>query len=94
MRMEVGANDILAILQRQLSSFWDVDLSGYLRIKEKITTALSRTDAGWGASNAKYYVKEGFSPYNSAEYSVFLYYLAHEVGKISGGVSWRISFII
>lgn len=87
MRMEISVKDMLAILQRQLNGFGDVDLSVYPEIDEKIMTALRKTDIGWGASNAKYYVKEGFSPYNSAEYSVFLYYLAHEVGKDSGGVS-------
>lgn len=78
-------NVMLSFLQRQLNSFWDTDLQNYPGIQEKIAVALKKVDTGWGASSAKYYVEAGFSPYNSAEYTVFLYYLSHEIGKDSGG---------
>lgn len=89
---ETGVDEMVSVLQRQLGSFWDVRLSGYPKIRENVKTALKKVNDSFGAAQTKYYGKEGFSPFNSAEYSVFLYYLAHEVGTVSGGY-WRIRSI-
>lgn len=66
-------------------------LEGVFMCNEKVDAfldvALERLELCFSHSSDKYYQKEGetyFSPYHSGQYSIFLYYLANTVWKMSG----------
>lgn len=92
--------EILDGLVRQLKSFWSVEIQDTDRMKKSIQSALQETEKSFGVSENKYFAANGFSVFNSVQYSVFLYYLAKKVGggvladqlyylnKIMNGVDW------
>lgn len=77
--------EILDVLKRQLNSFWNVSISDDIWMLEKISDALTKVNNSFMAANNKYYLKYGFSIYNSAQYSIFLYYLANIIGNTQSG---------
>lgn len=78
---EDSPESVFETLNRQLNSFWktEVDIRFF---KERIEQAIQKTKVSFNASNRKYYLNQGFSVLNTAVYSVFLYYLAHDIGNM------------
>ena len=74
---------IEAILKRQIAAFWDIEWPDSV-IRELIGQALIKTEKSFVASSNKYFILNGFSVYNSVQYSIFLYFLSNIVGKFSG----------
>lgn len=87
---EDSPESVFETLNRQLNSFWktEVDIRFF---KERIEQAIQKTKVSFNASNRKYYLNQGFSVLNTAVYSVFLYYLAHDIGNMpelrGGGIN-------
>lgn len=73
------AEETYHILLRQLNSFWPTETDG--RLLADVEYAINKTKEGWNESTRAYYLNSGFSVLNTAVYSVFLYYLGHEVGS-------------
>ena len=74
---------ILKILEKQLQNFWDIsDLNSKWMMK-KVIEARKKTDKSFLASRNKYFLQDGFSVFNSVQYSVFLYYLSNLIGNDS-----------
>ena len=83
--MEDKVKEISTAIQKQLSSFWNIKICEQIELEENIKTALKRTEESFMASQNKYFINNGFSLYNSVQYSIFLYYLANTIGKNTGG---------
>lgn len=77
---EDSAKSVYEALNRQLNSFWKTEVDEVL-FKEYIERAYEKTKVSYDASSRKYYLNRGFSVLNTAVYSVFLYYLAHDIGS-------------
>lgn len=77
---EDSVKSVYEVLNRQLNSFWKTEVDEVL-FKEYIKSAYEKTKVSFNASNRKYYLNQGFSVLNTAVYSVFLYYLAHDIGN-------------
>ena len=91
MKDEHSAIETYDALYRQLNSFWETKLPDDFMFH--IESAIKRTKKGWDESTRQYYRSRGFSILNTSVYAVFLYYLAHSIGK-SGGYCLRINYII
>lgn len=72
------------ILLRQLSSFWPISTEEKKMLTENIADAITKTIDSYNKSNRIYYLKTGFSVYNTTVYTVFLYYLSHILGSRGG----------
>lgn len=85
MKDAFGAKETYHILLRQLNLFWPTKTDAQLLVD--VEYAINRTKEGWNESTRLYYLNNGFSVLNTAVYSVFLYYLGHEIGtrKEAGG---------
>ena len=79
MKDEFSVQETCAVLDRQLNSFWPVELSDqfYCVVDE----AVQKTKRGWDDSVRSYYLSRGFSVLNTSVYAVFLYNLAHRIGS-------------
>ena len=73
------------ILCKQLNSFWTIDNREKDMLMENIENAVKKTVESYERSNRIYFLKMGFSVYNSNVYAVFLHYLSTAIGKLSGG---------
>lgn len=85
MKDAFGAKETYHILLRQLNLFWPTKTDAQLLAD--VEYAINKTKEGWNESTRLYYLNNGFSVLNTAVYSVFLYYLGHEIGtrKEGGG---------
>ena len=94
---ESSVDSVFEALSRQLNSFWKTEVDTRF-FKGHIEKAIERTKVSFDASNRKYYLNQGFSILNTAVYSVFLYYLAHDIGYChylrGGGTIWQIKYFI
>ncbi len=85
MIIEDGKDNLYNIVAKQIASHWDIyDIDC---IKASIDKAVVRVEENMSElnGNCKYaHDAEGnvvFSPYNTVEYSIFLYYLSHDLYK-------------
>lgn len=74
--------DTFHVLKRQLNLYWETELPALFI--EYVREAIDKTEVGWDTSVRTYYLSNGFSVLNTAVYSVFLYYLAHDIGSKGG----------
>ncbi|MCI9533539.1 MAG: transferase [Lachnospiraceae bacterium] len=81
----VDAEALYKLVKRQLENFWEIETDNREFMIEMIHKALEKLNRSFSVSKNKYYQKNGFSPYNSVQYSVFLYYLSNLAGKAMGG---------
>ena len=82
MKDESLVKDTFHVLKRQLNVYWETELPA--SFIENVRKAIKKTEAGWDTSVRNYYLSNGFSVLNTAVYSVFLYYLAHDIGSCGG----------
>ena len=88
MKDESLVKDTFHVLKRQLNVYWETELPA--SFIENVRKAIKKTEAGWDTSVRNYYLSNGFSVLNTAVYSVFLYYLAHDLGRGGGGYGMSI----
>ena len=85
MKIEDGKENLIQIVEKQMTSHWLKFDSKCVRVS--IDNAIKCVELNMSElnQNAKYaHDSEGnivFSPYNTVEYSIFLYYLSHELYK-------------
>jgi hypothetical protein len=71
-------------LLQQLSSFFFLDKEDVLLINIKIGGAVSRCEYCFSHTKNKYYLCDGktyFNPYQSAQYTIFLYFFANTISQ-------------
>ena len=68
-----------SIILKQLNLYWPTEVDN--RFKNDVQMAIQRTKRSYDDSTRLYYLSDGFSILNTSVYSVFLYYLAHIVGR-------------
>lgn len=68
-----------SIILKQLNLYWPTEVDN--RFKNDVQMAIQRTKRSYDDSTRLYYLSDGFSVLNTSVYSVFLYYLAHIVGR-------------
>lgn len=73
-------SELINIIQRQIQSFWPTDFEN-IQLEKYVGKALEKCIESFEKSNNKYFEKNGFSPLNTVQYSIFLYYLSHELGQ-------------
>lgn len=84
MRTSIPLSDIQDQLIRQLSSFFKLQDSEIQVIKTKWEEVMSRCEYSFSKNSNKYYSLEGepyFNPYQSAQYTIFLYYFSNTVSR-------------
>lgn len=80
-----GKDNLYSIVNKQISSYWDIYDSNL--VCDSIDSAIRCMEQNMSElnSNCKYaHDADGnisFSPYNTVEYSIFLYYLSHNLYK-------------
>ena len=85
MVIEDGKDNLYSIVNKQISSYWDIFDSNLVR--NSIDSAIRCMEQNMSElnGNCKYaHDADGnisFSPYNTVEYSIFLYYLSHNLYK-------------
>lgn len=89
MKIRGGKTGVRDNLARQLSSYWD-DYD-YAVVEDGVTFALTRMEELLSHINYKnkYVWNEGevmFTPYNSVQYSIFLYFIANSIYRQNGAV--------
>lgn len=84
-------------LLQQLSSFFFLSEEDEMLINIKMGGVISRCEYCFSRTKNKYYSCDGetyFNPYQSAQYTIFLYFLLTPFLKILITVYWQISCII
>lgn len=79
MKTDKKIEELVLIVEHQLSSFWQTDIE-IINFEKYIRIAYERTVNSFCVSNNKFFESCGFSELNSVHYSLFLYYLSHELG--------------
>ncbi len=80
----MNADELYKIVERQLGNFWEIETDNREYMVELTRKSLEKVEKSFCASKNKYYLQNGFSPYNSVHYSIFLYYLSNLTGKAMG----------
>lgn len=77
---ENDIKQLLCITEHQLNSFWKTDFNSFANIAVLAECAYKNTLKCLSSSANIYFELNGFSPYNSVHYALYLYYLGHEIG--------------
>lgn len=72
------AERISHLVSKQLDSFWDYKTN--INLVFYVQKALVKTERALSQISNKYFYENGFSPYNSSHYSMFLYNLSNILG--------------
>lgn len=81
MRLECNREDLLALIERQLSLFMLKDTELEV-IDTHLDEVLLRTEFCFKHNKNKYYSKDGevyFNPFHSGQWAIFLYYLSNTI---------------
>lgn len=82
MRTSISQEDILEQLIHQLSSFFQLQNIEIQILKNEFGKVISRCEYCFSKNDNKYYSLDGepyFSPYQSAQYAIFLYFFSNTV---------------
>lgn len=85
MKIEDGRDNLYEIVDKQILSHWTQYDNNHIRLSIDIAIKCMEQNMSELNGNCKYaHDPEGkvvFSPYNTVEYSIFLYYLSHDLYK-------------
>jgi serine O-acetyltransferase len=84
---ELKKEKLINLLRRQISNFFFLTKNESKVLEKTISPVLFRLKNCISASGNVYYQKKNtpyFNPYNSAQYSIFLYYFSNSIFKIYG----------
>lgn len=84
MRTSIPLKDIQDQLIHQLLSFFKLQDSEIQVLENKMGGVISRCEYSFSKNDNKYYSLEGepyFNPYQSAQYTIFLYYFSNTVSR-------------
>lgn len=73
-----NAKNLMDLVLKQLNNFFYTKPSA--RFEDGVHNALRRVEESLSKTTNRYFLESGFSPYHSAQYSIFLYYLSHDIG--------------
>lgn len=82
MLFSIPKENILKLLKKQLSSFFELDSAENNLLDENFDSVLDRCNFCFSQNTNKYYHKEGevyFDPLHSVQYMIFLYYYANSL---------------
>lgn len=80
--MDVSSSELLALVERQLNSFWGVSRRELDVLSHVLPGALAKIEICFSTLSNKYCNRNGggyFSPYHADSYCVYLYHLAKEL---------------
>lgn len=94
MKVEISKTELVNHVNRQLGNFFgpNCDISGY------IDESLFRVEKCFTKSMNKYYRDTStneicFSPYNTSQYTVFLYFLSNTIGRTQNELAVKVYYL-
>jgi serine O-acetyltransferase len=90
MKIPIGESSLFNLVSNQVQNLFMAETSELVAIKNAFPEALKRSSHCFSASTSKYYWDNHeliFNPYHSGQYTIFLYFLANQLWRVSPNVN-------